>query len=77
MEPGEEGPPAWLARLFGSRAAPPGPRLVAFPRCGGAHARVTCTGSAAPRANYAGNHTSTTKYTLLTFLPKSLFEQYR
>ena len=26
---------------------------------------------------HRGNHTSTTKYTLLTFLPKSLFEQYR
>ncbi|KAF5839582.1 hypothetical protein DUNSADRAFT_457 [Dunaliella salina] len=28
-------------------------------------------------AHYANNITSTTKYTLLTYLPKSLFEQYR
>jgi len=26
---------------------------------------------------YRGNRTSTTKYSLLTFLPKALFEQYR
>jgi phospholipid-transporting ATPase len=26
---------------------------------------------------YAGNKTTTTKYGLLTFIPKSLFEQYR
>lgn len=26
---------------------------------------------------YKGNYTSTTKYNLLTFLPKALFEQYR
>jgi hypothetical protein len=27
--------------------------------------------------HYKGNKTTTTKYTLLTFLPKALFEQYR
>lgn len=27
--------------------------------------------------NYIGNYISTTKYTLATFLPKSLFEQFR
>jgi hypothetical protein len=27
--------------------------------------------------SYAGNKTTTTKYSLLTFIPKSLFEQYR
>ncbi|GIL71194.1 hypothetical protein Vretimale_17772 [Volvox reticuliferus] len=27
--------------------------------------------------SYAGNYTSTTKYTIWTFLPKALFEQYR
>jgi hypothetical protein len=27
--------------------------------------------------SYAGNQTTTTKYSLLTFIPKSLFEQYR
>jgi phospholipid-transporting ATPase len=27
--------------------------------------------------HYAGNATRTTKYTLITFLPKALFEQYR
>jgi phospholipid-transporting ATPase len=27
--------------------------------------------------NYAGNYTSTTKYSIWTFLPKALFEQYR
>lgn len=26
---------------------------------------------------YVGNKTTTTKYNLLTFIPKSLFEQYR
>jgi hypothetical protein len=26
---------------------------------------------------YCGNTTTTTKYNLLTFIPKSLFEQYR
>jgi len=26
---------------------------------------------------YCGNKTTTTKYNLLTFIPKSLFEQYR
>ncbi len=26
---------------------------------------------------YKGNHARTTKYTLLTYLPKALFEQYR
>jgi hypothetical protein len=26
---------------------------------------------------YTGNKTTTTKYNLLTFIPKSLFEQYR
>lgn len=26
---------------------------------------------------YDGNYTSTTKYNLLTFIPKALFEQYR
>lgn len=26
---------------------------------------------------YCGNQTTTTKYNLLTFMPKSLFEQYR
>lgn len=26
---------------------------------------------------YRGNYASTTKYTLLTYLPKALFEQYR
>lgn len=28
-------------------------------------------------AEYLGNHTTTSKYNLLTFLPKALFEQYR
>lgn len=27
--------------------------------------------------NYGGNYVRTTKYTILTFLPKSLFEQFR
>jgi hypothetical protein len=26
---------------------------------------------------YKGNHARTTKYTLVSFLPKALFEQYR
>lgn len=26
---------------------------------------------------YVGNKTTTTKYNLITFIPKSLFEQYR
>eukprot|EP00882_Tetradesmus_deserticola_P016654 GHRQ01017795.1.p2 GENE.GHRQ01017795.1~~GHRQ01017795.1.p2 ORF type:complete len:115 (-),score=17.65 GHRQ01017795.1:189-533(-) len=31
----------------------------------------------AAEKSYAGNRTTTTKYSLLTFIPKSLFEQYR
>ncbi len=30
-----------------------------------------------PHAQYLGNYTRTTKYTLITFLPKALYEQYR
>ncbi len=33
--------------------------------------------SAEAHANYLGNYTRTTKYTLLTFLPKALYEQVR
>lgn len=32
---------------------------------------------ASEQQGYAGNRTTTTKYSLLTFLPKALFEQYR
>jgi uncharacterized protein YvpB len=33
--------------------------------------------TADPHKGYKGNYTSTTKYNLLTFFPKALFEQYR
>lgn len=44
-------------------------RVVRFPPPAHLHARQ--------RQHYCGNRTTTTKYSLLTFLPKSLFEQYR
>jgi hypothetical protein len=45
----------------------------------GAKLRAAAGGEEAQQlqAGYRGNRTSTTKYTLLSFLPKSLFEQYR
>ncbi len=39
--------------------------------------RTVEVNSPSPNPDYANNETSTTKYNLLTFLPKALFEQYR
>lgn len=47
-------------------------RIVNFP-----HAATSLLHPHGGQPRYRGNSTSTTKYTLLTFLPKSLFEQYR
>lgn len=53
---------------IGQRVQPD--RLVKFPceENSGGHPK---------KEHYAGNRTTTTKYNLLTFIPKSLFEQYR
>lgn len=48
-------------------------RVVAFPT----GAPLPTPGPAHSGPRYRGNRTSTTKYTLLSFLPKALFEQYR
>ena len=56
--------------------------------CGGwftrgpAHEAERCVEISGPSTSgshisYPGNYTSTTKFTLLTFLPKALYEQYR
>jgi hypothetical protein len=64
----------WLGRLLRPRAGDQGTRVLAFPPAA-AHAASAAAAAAEPA--YRGNRTSTTKYTLLSFLPKSLFEQYR
>ncbi|GLI58430.1 hypothetical protein VaNZ11_000135 [Volvox africanus] len=42
-----------------------------------AEKRLLCINAGEHDKKYAGNYTSTTKYTIWTFLPKALFEQYR
>jgi hypothetical protein len=72
----EDGQGGWLARLLGRRCVEQGTRVVAFP-APPPHHGLPSVGAAARTPHYHGNRTSTTKYTLLSFLPKSLFEQYR
>jgi hypothetical protein len=68
----DDGRRGWLGGLLRPRVADHGTRVLAFPP------PVAVAAAAAPQAaSYRGNRTSTTKYTLLSFLPKSLFEQYR
>lgn len=62
----------WRARLFGRRRRVEQMRVVMFP-----HAAHTLRHPHGGQPSYRGNRTSTTKYTLLSFLPKALFEQYR
>ena len=85
MDPNEERRQGWLGRLLGRAPAETGPRVVAFPaapqsggaRCTRRRPPAAGGGGAAPAPAPRGNATTTTKYTLLSFLPKSLFEQYR
>lgn len=53
-------------------------RLPAF--CGGGGPIETIRDvdiNGTPSEDYQGNYTTTSKYNLLTFVPKALFEQYR
>jgi hypothetical protein len=63
------------ARLLRRRKAEQAPRTVAVPHAPPHGHGPHLHHGGQPR--YRGNRTCTTKYTLLTFLPKSLFEQYR
>jgi hypothetical protein len=63
--------PSWKARLLGRRRADQA-RVVSFPP--GQHTLLHPNGR---QPRYHGNRTRTTKYTLVSFLPKALFEQYR
>lgn len=65
-----------LSRLLGRSKAEQGPRIVTH-AAGAAPPHTLLHPLGGPQRRYRGNRTSTTKYTLLTFLPKSLFEQYR
>jgi len=80
----------WLLRWLGlQRHADVEARVVSFPRAPAPAATQILhlsldggsggggTGKGALKPQYPGNRTSTTKYTLVTFLPKALFEQYR
>lgn len=62
----------WRDRLGLRRRRVEAMRVVSFPHA--AHSLLHPHGG---QPNYRGNRTSTTKYTLLSFLPKALFEQYR
>jgi hypothetical protein len=62
------------SRLLRRRKGEQGARVVCFPHHAAPHTLLHPHGG---QLKYRGNRTSTTKYTLLTFLPKSLFEQYR
>ncbi|KIY92398.1 hypothetical protein MNEG_15566, partial [Monoraphidium neglectum] len=73
----EDGQPKGWRRICscfrrGKRGAAQEARVVMFPQ----HAQ-TLLHSRVGQQRYRGNSTRTTKYTLLSFLPKSLFEQYR
>ena len=70
----EEGlrPRGWRARLLRRKRAKEDTRVVSFP-----HAPHSLLHPHGRQPHYRGNSTSTTKYTPFTFLPKSLFEQYR
>jgi hypothetical protein len=72
----DDGQGGWLARLLARSRLEQGTRVVVFPAPPLQHG-LPAVGAAARAPHYPGNRTSTTKYTLLSFLPKSLFEQYR
>jgi hypothetical protein len=65
-------PRGWRARLLRRKRAREEMRVVSFP-----HAPHTLLHPRGREPHYRDNRTSTTKYTPFTFLPKSLFEQYR
>ena len=62
----------WRARLLRRKPREPETRVVVFP-----HAPHTLRHPHGGQPHYRATRTSTTKYTPFTFLPKSLFEQYR
>lgn len=70
---GGEQPGCWartLGRCCGRSGAGEEVRVVYVNETHQEHAK-------AHHKSYSGNYVSTTKYNLLTFLPKALFEQYR